>query len=134
MTRKGNFTKHGIYKLTSKDYKKKYVGQTGQPSHKIFREHFNDFKFGNGNSKFAQHLLDNRHSIGTVEEIMDVLHVVEKGKQMDTVERFHIYKETKIENQINDRITVARNILFDTALQNYASRWHPSPPVRSEQR
>ena len=56
------------------------VGQTGRPFHKIFREHFNDFKYGNGNSKFAQHLLDNRHSIGTREEIMDVLHVVKKRK------------------------------------------------------
>ena len=69
-----------------------------------------------------------------MEEIMDVLHVVERGKLMDTLERFHIYKETKTENQINDRNTVARNILFDTVLQNYTSRWHPSPPVQSEQR
>ena len=53
---------------------------------------------------------------------------------MDTLERFHIYKETKNENQINDRNTVARNILFDTIPQNYASRWHPSPAVQSEQR
>ena len=53
---------------------------------------------------------------------------------MDALERFHIYKETKIENQINDRDSLARNILFDTILQNYMSRWHPSPPVQSEQR
>ena len=43
-------------------------------------EYVNDFKCGNGNSTFAQHLLDNRHSIGTMEEIMDVLHVVKKRK------------------------------------------------------
>ena len=61
---------------------------------------------------------------------MDLLHVVEKGKLMDTLERFDIYKETKMENQFNDRNTVTRNILFDTILQKYASRWHPSPPVQ----
>ena len=64
---------------------------------------------------------------------MDILHVVKKGKLMDTLERFHIYKESKIENQINDKNTVTRNILFDTILKKYTSRWHPSLPVQSEQ-
>ena len=80
-----------------------------------------------------QYLLDNRHSIGNMEEIIDIFHVVKKGKLMDTLERFHIYKETKNENQINDRHTIVQNILFNIILQNYASRWHPSPPVQSEQ-
>ena len=53
-----------------------------------------------------------------MEKIMDVLHVVKKGKLMDTLERLHICKETKIEYQINNRNTVMRNILFDTVLQN----------------
>ena len=61
---------------------------------------------------------------------MDLLHVVEKGKLMDTLERFRIYKETKMENQINDRNIVARNILFYTILQKYANRRYPSPPVQ----
>ena len=41
---------------------------------------------------------------------------------MDTLERFHIYKETEMENQINDKNTVAQNIIFDTLLQKYTSR------------
>ena len=41
---------------------------------------------------------------------------------MDTLERFHIYKETEMENQINDKNTVAQNIIFDTVLQKYTSR------------
>ena len=67
--------------MNCKDCKKKYVGQTGQHFHKTFMEYVNDFKCGNGNSTFVQHLLDNRHSIGTMEEIMDVLHVVKKKKE-----------------------------------------------------
>ena len=65
-----------MYQLTCKDCKKIYIGQTGQHFHKRFKEHFNDFKYGNGNSKFTQHLLDNKHSIGTMEEIMEIIHVV----------------------------------------------------------
>ena len=36
---------------------------------------------------------------------------------MDTLEKFHIYKETKLENQINDKNTVKQNVLFDKIIQ-----------------
>ena len=84
------------YQLSCKDYHKKYIGQTGRSFHTRFREHFNDFRHGNGCSKFAQHLLENKQSIGPTNEIMTVLHVVKKGKMMDTLEKFHIYKEIKL--------------------------------------
>ena len=41
--------------------------------------------------------------LGTIDEIMKVLHIVKKGKMMDTLEKFVIYKETKLWNQINDK-------------------------------
>ena len=34
---------------------------------------------------------------------MEVVHVTKKGKMLDTLEGFHIYKETKASNQINDK-------------------------------
>ena len=33
---------------------------------------------------------------------------------MDTVEKFHIYRETQANNQINDKNTVKPNAIFDT--------------------
>ena len=52
----------------------------------FLQKHFNDFKHGNGCSKFAQHLLENRHSIGPIDEIMEILHIIKEGKMMDTLE------------------------------------------------
>jgi hypothetical protein len=43
---------------------------------------------------------------------------------MDMLEKFHIYKITKANNQINDRNTVMQNILF-VMLQQTTSRGHP---------
>ena len=37
---------------------------------------------------------------------------------LDTMEKFYIYKETKINNQINDKWTVRSNIIFDILVQN----------------
>ena len=44
-----------------------------------------------------------------MENIMDILHITNKGKMLNTLEKFHIYKETKIDNQINDKCTIRLN-------------------------
>jgi len=36
-------------------------------------EHLCDFKNGYGKSRFVQHLLENRHAIGPMNDIMDTL-------------------------------------------------------------
>lgn len=56
---------------------------------------------------------------------MNVLHLTKKGKMIDTLEKFHIHKETKPENQVNDKNTVKQNILFDTIIQENPGRGQP---------
>ena len=92
---------------------------------KIFQEHFRDYKYGNGKSKFAQHLLDNKHSIGPM-DIVEILHIRKKGRMMSTLENFYIYKETKMNNQINDKATFRQNILFDTLIRINSGRGQPA--------
>jgi hypothetical protein len=95
----------------------KYVGQTGRPFRARFQEHFCDYGYPNNKSKFARHLLENSTSIGPIENIcptrkysidpieniMDVLYTANKGRLMDTMERLYIYKEIRLNNQINDK-------------------------------
>ena len=38
--------------------------------------------------------------MGPIEDVMKVLHTVNKGGIMNTLENFHIYKETKVDNQM----------------------------------
>jgi transposase-like protein len=89
------FHNSGIYRLTCPDCGMKYVGQTGRPFHVRFQEHFRDFKYNNSKSKFATHLLENNHSIGPINDIMEILYTTTKGRLMDTIEKFHIYDETQ---------------------------------------
>jgi GIY-YIG catalytic domain. len=86
--------------LTCQDCNKKYIGQTVRPFHIRFQEHFRDFKYGNGKSKFAQHLLENRHAVSPMEGIMEVSHIKKKGNMMNTMERFRICNEIKIEKYV----------------------------------
>jgi len=51
-----------------------------------------------------------------MEDIMEVVHTTKKGKKLNTLESFHIYKETKNGNQINDKMTNKENSIFETII------------------
>jgi len=36
---------------------------------------------------------------------------------MDTIEKFYVYRETKLNNQINEKLTVKLNVIFETIAQ-----------------
>ena len=55
---------------------------------------------------------------------MDVMHIKNKGKMLDTTEQFNIYKETRINNQINDKCTVKPNVVFETLILKDTDRAH----------
>ena len=91
------YERNGVYQLECPSCNKKYIGQTGVR----FREHYNDYKYGQNKSKFVQHVIDEDHSFGPMNEIMEVSHVAKKRKMLDTLEKFYIYRETKHGNPIN---------------------------------
>jgi len=57
---------------------------------------------------------------------MKTLHTTGKGRMMDTLEKFYIFRETKISNQINDRLTIKPNIIFKTIVQKDPHRGLPT--------
>lgn len=104
----------------------KYIGQTGRPFKIHFQEHLRDFKYGNKKSKFTQHLLENQHSTDSMENIMDTVHITNKGRMMDILERHYIFRETKLNNQINVKPTVKSNIISETIVHQDPHRGIPT--------
>ena len=130
-THQSKYDRSGVYQLMSPKCKMKYTGQTGKPFRVRFQEHVRDFKYNR--SKFAQHLIDNKHAIRNMEDIMEVVHMTKKGKKLDTLEGFHIYKETKASNQINDKLMVRENAIFETTVQEDPYRGSTAPPQPNSQ-
>jgi hypothetical protein len=95
----------------------KHIGQTDWSFKTRFQEHLRDFKYNNRKSKFAQHLLDKQHSMDRMENTIDIIRITSKGKIMDTIEKYYIYRETKLNKQINDKLTVQPNIIFETLVR-----------------
>jgi hypothetical protein len=83
----------GIYHLQCADCPLKYVGQTGRTFKTRFKEHIRDLKNGGQNSKFAQHILDKTHEVGTIDHTLKILLLGKKGRALDTYEKLYIYNQ-----------------------------------------
>jgi hypothetical protein len=106
----------GVYKLTCTDCGKAYIGQTGRKFHTRYKEHKRVFYYNPQHSKYAQHLTENKHSFGSINNIMEVIYLQKKGKHLNKIEKFHIYKEARHNNHLNDDHTITTNKIFDTIL------------------
>jgi hypothetical protein len=49
--------------------------------------------------------------------IMSTIHITNKGRLMDTLENFYIFREMKLDNRINDKLAVRPNKIFETIVQ-----------------
>ena len=120
------FSSSGVYKLTCPDCHKAYVGQTGRQFYTRYREHKGAFYHNCRTSNFAQHLHDNAHSFGPIDNIMQVLHHHKKEAHLNTIERFYIHIEHTAGNHLNDDHTVFPNRIFDTLIKPSTSSSHPN--------
>jgi len=62
-----------------------------------------------------------------MENIMETIHITNKCKIMDTIEKFYVSRERKLNNQINDRLTVKPNITLETIVPKDPPRGLPAP-------
>jgi len=55
-----------------------------------------------------------------------VLYMTNKGRLMDAMEKFYMYKEARNNNQINYKDTVKLNMIFDVIVRENTARAHTS--------
>jgi hypothetical protein len=123
-TQRDQFKANGVYQLECPTCKKRYVGQTERSFRIRYKEHNRDYRYGKYKSKYSQHVIEEGHIFGTIDNIMKPLHFAQKGKMLDAWKKFYIFKETKTGNQINDRLTVQHNPIFDAVLRNNPADSH----------
>jgi hypothetical protein len=107
-----------VYKLTYPDCNKAYVGQTGRRFPTRYNEH-EAFHNNTHTSSFEQHLHEQAHSFGPIDNIMQVLHHHKKGAHLNTVERFYIHAEYVANNHLNGNHSIFSDIIFDTLLKTH---------------
>jgi len=94
-----------------------YVKLTGIFSR--YNKHKHAFRNNSYTSKFAQHLTEQAHSLGTIQNTMEILQYQKKGAHLNTVERFYIHAEYIASNHLNDSQNIFPNTIFDTLLTTH---------------
>jgi hypothetical protein len=66
--------------------------------------------------------------MGNIDEIMDI-YLGNKGRHLNTMEKYCTYLETKGNNQINDKSNVNDNSVFNTIVQYDLKRGQHHEPI-----
>jgi hypothetical protein len=100
----------------------KYVRQSGRAFCTRYKENIQAIRNNNSNSGYSNHILNTGHKYGTtVTDTMDIIRAHGKGKHLNTLENYHIYKLSKDNIQMNDTNTDTHNPIFK-ALQETNTR------------
>jgi hypothetical protein len=68
----------------------KYIGQNGRRFHIRYKEHRESIRYTQ-----SSHILNTGHTYGTIKDAMDIVRTQKKGKRLNTLEKYHIYKSSK---------------------------------------
>jgi hypothetical protein len=95
-----------------------YVGQTGRNFERRYKEYIQAIRNNNINLGYSKHILNTRHAYGSITNIMDSIKTDEEGRNLNTLERYHIYKIRKARLRVhtNDTYIDTYNPIFETLL------------------
>jgi hypothetical protein len=71
-----------------------YVGQTGRKFRTRYKEHMRDIRNNKENTGYSHHILSTGHMYGMLEDTLQMVKIQNKGLHLNTLEGFHIYKES----------------------------------------
>jgi hypothetical protein len=110
----------------------KYVEQTGRTFNARYKEHIHDIRSNNSDTGYSNHILNTEHTYGTMQDTKKIITLERKGKYLNTLEKYHIYKVSKDNLNINDTDIDTHNPIFETLHEIYTrqrnTHFPHSPP------
>jgi len=106
------YSKSGIYKLTCSTYKLAYVGETSRNLKLRFQEHMRYIRNNNPQSAYVQHILQNQHEYGTLDNIMTLLKPLKNNTMLIPYEQLFIQSIHQEGRLIAEQHPGEPNLLF----------------------
>jgi hypothetical protein len=66
--------------------------------------------------------LDQKHEYGSVDDMMDILKILQKGNDMNILERLYIYKTAKYKPIMNGQFVKNSKVLFNLVIDKDMGR------------
>jgi hypothetical protein len=92
----------GIYEIKCLDGPLKYIGQTGRTLSITYKEHIHAIRRNSSNSGYSNNILHTGHTCGTITDTTDIIKTGRKGKHLNTLAEYHIYRISKDNVHMND--------------------------------
>jgi hypothetical protein len=118
-TKTEKYDNSGVYQMKCIDCPLRYIGQTGRTFKVRYKEHIQAIRNNNGNSGYSNHILNTGHTYGTINYTMDVIINGRKGRHLNTLEKYHIYKISKTNIQLNDTYSETQNPIIQEIYEIY---------------
>jgi hypothetical protein len=110
------YNRSGIYSLTCKTCKHRYIGQTSRELKQRYQEHMRYIKNNNPQLAFALHILNNRHEYGAIDEIMTLLKPIKHKQLLIPYEQYFIQTHHQQNKLITEQSPGEYNPLIQLAI------------------
>jgi hypothetical protein len=106
------YRRNSMYQMKCMDCPLKYIGHTGQTFCTRYKEHIQAIR-NNINLGYLNHILSRGHAYGSVTDTMEGMEVERKGKHLNTLEKYHIYRLSRSRLHMNDAHVDTYNPIFE---------------------
>jgi hypothetical protein len=97
----------------------KYVGPSGRTFNTRYKEHIHDIRSNNSNTGYLNHISNTGHTYGTIADTMEIITIGRKGKYLNTLQKYHIYKISRDNLHINDTHIDTHNPILEVLHKIY---------------
>lgn len=95
------YSRSGVHQKKRLDCPLKCIGKTERTFNVRYKEHIHDIRSNNRNSVYSSHI-PNTGTYGPICDTMDVITTGRKGKYLNTLGRYHVYRISKDNLHMND--------------------------------
>jgi hypothetical protein len=78
--------------MECRDCSLKCIAQTGRTLYISYKKHIQAIRNNNGNSGYSNHIRNTGHTFERVTDTMEIIKIEKKGKLLNTLGRYHVYK------------------------------------------
>jgi hypothetical protein len=89
-----------------------------------YKEHIHVIRNNKGNSGYSNYILNMGHAYGRITDTMDVKRTARKGRHLNTLEKYHIYKISRNNLHMNNTYIDTHNPTFQIINELYDRQQH----------
>jgi hypothetical protein len=97
----------------------RYIAKTGRTFKTIYKKHIQAIRNNNSNSGYSNHILNTGYTHGTITDTTDVIRNGRKGRHLNTLEKYHIYRISKTNAHLNNTNNDTHNPIFQVIYEIY---------------